>query len=282
VPDAFVGLTIGSLFSGIGGLELGLEACGLGPVVWHADNDPFCRAVLRERWPHAIAFADVRAIDQHTPPVDVLCGGFPCQDLSFVGRGAGLNAHRSGLWWEFYRAADLLRPRFLLIENVGHAWARWVPVVRGSLWHLGYTSVPLFLSAAELGAFHRRQRCFVFALPIEDQARRSSHSNGESLRLQLPVGRWAAWQGPTVAPASGRARPSADPKRGLPNGWGADTSGTRWHPQPSLAGGPHGLPNRVDRARERALGNAAVPAAAAAAWVAGIRFFFDQEAVVAQ
>lgn len=90
-------MRIGSLFSGIGGLELGLERSGLGTVAWQCEIDPFCRAVLARHWPDAMRYEDVRTVDATAPSVDVICGGFPCQDVSLAGKRGGLDAPRSGL-----------------------------------------------------------------------------------------------------------------------------------------------------------------------------------------
>lgn len=177
-----MGLTIGSLFSGIGGLELGLEACGLGPVLWQAEIDPFCRAVLAKHWPDARRYEDVREIDATTERPDVICGGFPCQDLSLAGKQGGLSADRSGLWWEFRRIVRVLRPRFVVVENVHGAWRKWLPVVRRGLWKVGYASLPIRVRASDVGAPHERARVFVVAHADRDsvweQRRRRSPGPG--------------------------------------------------------------------------------------------------------
>ena len=155
-------LAIGSMFSGIGGLERGLELAGLGPVRWQVELDPLCRAILARRWPEAERFHDachVRGAD--LGPVDVLCGGFPCQDLSTAGKRAGLDGARSGLYQEIIRIAAEIQPRWIVVENVGHTWARWVPVVRRALGTLGYASVPLRIRADQVGTRHVRARVFL-------------------------------------------------------------------------------------------------------------------------
>lgn len=157
---------IGSLFSGIGGLELGLERAGLGPVAWQAECDECALSVLARWFPDARRFHDVREVTRETADrVDVVCGGFPCQDLSSANvRGRErLGGARSGLWREFSRVVGELRPRWVVVENVGATWRDWVPVVRADLARDGYASVPLALSTAELGAPHHRDRVFVLA-----------------------------------------------------------------------------------------------------------------------
>jgi len=133
---------IGSLFSGIGGLELGLEAAGLGPVAWQVEIDPYCREVLKKHWPQAERHADIRDVSK-LPAVTVVCGGWPCQDISAAGKGAGLAGARSGLWWEFARVIESNRPAFVVAENVASGAKRWVDAVRGSLGQLGYETLPI-------------------------------------------------------------------------------------------------------------------------------------------
>lgn len=90
-------MTIGSLFSGIGLLELGLERAGLGDVAWQAEIDPYCRAVLARHWPDAVRYSDVREVTSEATRVSVMCGGFPCQPFSVAGKRSGLSDER-WLW----------------------------------------------------------------------------------------------------------------------------------------------------------------------------------------
>lgn len=162
-------LKIGSVFSGIGGLELGLEWSGLGRTVWQVERNPFCRRVLRRHWRDARQFADVRLVGRRNlAPVDLVCGGFPCQDVSGAGKGAGLAGSRSGLWFEFARIVRELRPQWVIVENVASGAARWVDQVRDGLGRLGYASLPIPLSAASIGAPHKRERIFVVAWRVPD------------------------------------------------------------------------------------------------------------------
>ena len=111
-------MTFGSVFAGIGGFDLGFERAGL-RCRWQIENDTFCNRVLAKRWPGVTRYGDVREVDgRELKPVDVLCGGFPCQDLSVAGKRAGLSGERSGLFWHLVRLASEKRPAFLVFENV--------------------------------------------------------------------------------------------------------------------------------------------------------------------
>lgn len=157
-------MTIGSLFSGIGGLEFGLEAAGFGPVIWQVEQDAFCRAVLSKHWPGVDrSVTDVRAA-QPLPRVDLVCGGFPCQDVSGAGKGAGLAGERSGLWFVMRDTIAALRPRAVVVENVASGKRKWLCQVRTDLHAIGYRTRAVQVSAAECGAPHRRERVFVLAL----------------------------------------------------------------------------------------------------------------------
>lgn len=157
-------LTIGSLFSGIGGLELGLEAAGVGRVVWQVEINPSCRVILAKHWPNVRRYVDVRTVGAtELARVDLICGGFPCQDISSAGTGEGLDGERSGLWWEYHRIVGELRPRFAVVENVASGWRRWLCPVRSSLHALGYRTRALGIAARDVGAPHLRRRVFIIA-----------------------------------------------------------------------------------------------------------------------
>lgn len=219
-------LTIGSLFSGIGGLELGLERAGLGPVRWQCEIDPYCRRVLANHWPGVRRFHDVRDVDGEAERVDLVCGGFPCQDVSdaATSRRDGLRGERSGLWWHMYRVLEAQAPRWVIVENVaGAAWKRWVPVVRRGMWSLGYAGVPIVVRASDVGAPFQGARVFVVA---------AAHGDGEPARAVHEKAR-------ELSQATGA--------RG--EHWRAAAP---WH-----LGVAHGVPHRLDRLR--AVGNAVVP-----------------------
>lgn len=157
-------MKIGSLFSGIGGLELGLEWVGVGHTVWQVEMDPYCQAVLAHHWPDAQRYTDVREVGAHNlSPVDVICGGFPCQDISYAGKGAGLAGERSGLWTEFARIVGELGPQYVVVENVHALLTRGIDQVLGTLADLGYDAEWSTLRASDVGAPHRRERVFIVA-----------------------------------------------------------------------------------------------------------------------
>ncbi len=158
-------MTVGSLFSGIGGIDLGLELAGM-KVVWQVENDEFCRKALRKHWPGVKLYGDIREIQgNELEPVDLICGGFPCQDLSVAGKRAGLAGERSGLFYEFTRIIDELTPRWVLIENVpgllSSNGGRDMGAVLGTLAELGYWWAYRVLDAQYFGVAQRRRRVFI-------------------------------------------------------------------------------------------------------------------------
>jgi DNA (cytosine-5)-methyltransferase 1 len=291
-------LTVGSLFSGIGGFDLGLERAGM-RVVWQCESDDFCRRVLAEHWPDVPRFEDVRGLSSAagTPQVDVLCGGFPCQGLSNAGLRLGLLDPRSGLWSEFARLVGDLRPRYVVVENVAGLLVRGLGRVLGDLAALGYDAEWDCLPASAFGAHHERDRIWLVAYPNGDDGGsrgawgsspggagqseperplQVAHTNGagreqrrgaEPVRAQLA----AAERGGEVAHPErigrlGRSNGSA-PSLGAgahpePEGAGLDWRRS-WEPEPDVGRVAHGVPARVDRLRS--LGNALVPQIAA--WI---------------
>lgn len=233
-------LTIGSLFSGIGGLELGLERAGLGPVLFQVEKDPFCRAVLAKHWPDVPRFEDVREVGAELPRVDLLCGGFPCQDVSSAGARAGLGGERSGLWFEYRRIIEAIRPSFVVVENVESGARLWLRPVREQLCGLGYRTRALGIAASDVGAPHRRRRIFVVA-HADREGKPPRSVDAEVARAPAPHADVAGVRanGPAVE-GEERRRPWTEP-------------------QPPMVRVVHGVSRAVDRARRRALGNAVVP-----------------------
>lgn len=161
-------MNVGSLFSGVGGIELGFERARGFTTKWFVERDDYAQAVLRKHWPDAIIYDDVTQVDFGTvPKVDVLTGGFPCQDISNAGKRVGIEGSRSGLWKEYLRAIRALRPRYVFVENVAALLGRGVDVVLGDLASLGYDAEWHCVSASSVGAPHRRDRIFIIAYLVD-------------------------------------------------------------------------------------------------------------------
>ena len=154
-------MRVGSLFSGVGGFDLGLERAGMS-VVWQSEIDPYAAAVLRKHWPSVPNLGDIRSIRGHAvEPIDVLCGGFPCQPHSVAGKRQGAKDARH-LWPEFARLVRELRPRWVLAENVAGIRTTAADEVIGDLDAAGYVVWPLVVGLYAFGADHERMRvCFV-------------------------------------------------------------------------------------------------------------------------
>lgn len=273
-------MIFGSLFSGIGGLDLGLEWAGL-RCAFQAESDPVRREILAMHWPDVRRLDDVRKVTPSAglPVVDLLAGGFPCQDLSAAGRKAGLAGERSGLWSEFRRCVAELGPRWVLVENIWHRWRAWVPAVRTDLARLGYASLPIRVRAADVGAPHERARCFLVAAPDLDQIglrleRRSEDGRGSSAGASrrsadadpegqsrdaspgLEGGNGAGDGAPNLADAPPIRRTLTgriDDARGRV----VSDRGSWWAAEPGVVRMAHGVPSRMDRIG--ALGDSVVP-----------------------
>lgn len=265
-------MRIGSLFSGIGGLELGLEWAGVGHTVWQVERDPFCRQVLARHWPNSTRYEDVEkfarraadcvasdwdadepwcprcsetfgdcaciGVDQVLDEcglVDVICGGFPCQDISQIGKREGINGAQSGLWREFARIIGEMGPRYVVVENVARLARAGLDTVLGDLAALGYDAEWDVVSACSVGAPHTRERLFIvgYACCARPQGlpwRREDGAQGWN-RTYRPIGTTGV-----------RERAHHE---------------SRWTAEPKLGRVANGVRYRVDRIRS--LGNAVVP-----------------------
>lgn len=231
----------GSLFSGIGGIDLGLTWAGF-QTAWQVEIDPFANKVLEKHWPSVQRFPDVRSVGKHNlTPVKIISGGSPCQDISIAGKKAGLAGERSGLWFEYARVVRELRPDWVLIENVDRLLRTDGDQVLRGMEEEGYTCWPLVLGAWSVGATHRRNRAWILC-----------HSHGDD-GLGAGMGeRWSLLQAEVRALAeahqNGQHRlHELVPRNGMPE---PDAYAR-------IVRAAYGVPNRVDRLR--ALGNAVVP-----------------------
>ena len=231
------------LFSGIGGFSLGLHWAGMRTVAF-CERDPWCRRILARHWPGLPLYDDVRRLTAerlrrdgvHAP--DLVCGGFPCQDVSAAGKGGGLDGARSGLWQEMERLVAELRPAWVVAENSPALRVRGADRVCAGLEALGYACWPLVVGAAHAGAPHLRERVFVVA--YRRATGMVAHAAGARLAERQPESAGPAPRLPTPRPGG-------------------------WPPPPSIRrvadGVPRGLDGGMDRRvdRVRALGNAVVP-----------------------
>ena len=218
-------IRVGSLFSGIGGLDLGLERAGM-QVIWQVEKDPYCQKVLKKHWPEVPCYGDIKEIDFTTlPAVDLICGGFPCQPVSCAGKRQG-DKDEMWLWPEFYRAVCEAGPRWVLVENVvgllSAADGRLFGRILGALADGGYDAEWRVVPSGALRE-HKRNRLFLLAYA---NGKRSGNSSKRFSPLRMFSG---------VLPEALRERPSEPPILGVVND----------------------VPSRVDRLK--CLGNAVVP-----------------------
>jgi DNA (cytosine-5)-methyltransferase 1 len=271
---------MGSLFAGIGGFDLGFERAGF-KTVWQVEKNAYCRRVLRRHFPDADRrVTDVRfAGARNLLPVDVICGGFPCQDISNAGLRAGIDGERSGLWREMHRIISELRPRFVIVENVAALLGRGMGRVLGDLSEIGYDAEWQVISAADVGAPHLRERIWIVAYPrhgdVAEQpwaARREGwqwepertqpRSDGEAMAHANAERRngWARVCRPERRPESANSGASifnATHDTQDSDGVRRSDAAGQWRIEPAVGRVAHGVPARVDRLR--ALGNAVVP-----------------------
>jgi DNA (cytosine-5)-methyltransferase 1 len=248
------------LFSGIGGFSLGLERAGMRTVAF-CEIDPFCRRVLAKHWPGVPCYDDVRTLTAARLGadgirVDAICGGFPCQDISVAGKGAGLAGERSGLWSEYARIVGELRPRYVVVENVAALLGRGLDRVLGDMAALGYDAEWHCIPASAIGAPHRRDRIWIVANAAGERCGEArQHSERHPQRL--------AERGKILADAIGPRLQERPMQPGVPSQTGCNDDGqdaplgSWWFVEPNVGRVADGVPGRVDRLK--ALGNAVVP-----------------------
>jgi DNA (cytosine-5)-methyltransferase 1 len=224
---------VGSLFAGIGGFDLAARWMGW-ETAWFSEIDPYASAVLAKHWPGVPNHGDITTIDfTQVGPVDLLCGGFPCQDISKNSPRAsgGINGERSGLWREYLGAIRVLRPHYVVVENVPALFVRGFERVLGDLAALGYDAEWEVFPACAVGAPQSRDRLWVLAYPASERVE----------------GDWPARVEVACLPG----------KSWLPRRDGAGARETQWEAEPSMGRLVNGIPAWVDRLR--GLGNAIVP-----------------------
>ena len=245
-------MKFGSLFSGIGGIDLGLERAGM-TCAWQSEIEPYACQVLKKHWPAIPNVGDIRGIDWTTVgTVDVVAGGYPCQPFSYAGRRAGADDPRH-LWPMFAECLRVVRPRYALLENVSGHLSLGFGDVQADLAALGYDTQWDCIPAAAVGAPHLRDRVFVIATRRDGMdSDSSSESNGT---FNVAAQSWSSPMANTHQQGlQGQRRPGV-PKRQTtvrhtrPVCW--------WQSEPGVGRVANGVPHRVDRLR--GLGNAVVP-----------------------
>ena len=198
----------GSLFTGVGGMDLGLEWAGF-ETAWQVENNAFARKVLEKHWGDVPKFTDVRQCGKHNlERVDIISGGFPCQQISCAGKREGIGTaecptERSGLWFEFLRIVRELRPRWVLVENVSRLLHTGDgDTVLSDMEQAGYSCTPLVLGAEALGAPHRRERAWILCHDRAADRPGVEAVTGDwalppecRLRMEEARGRWEYWKG---------------------------------------------------------------------------------------
>ncbi|AAN07998.1 DNA methyltransferase [Mycobacterium phage Che9d] len=233
-----------SLFSGIGGLELGLERAGM-TVVGQVEINPYCRQILAKHWPHVPRHDDVRTTvewweSEERPRVDLICGGFPCQDISNAGARKGITGPKSSLWGGMLHTVRNIRPRYVLIENVAALLVRGVDTVLADLHESGFNAEWSVLSACAMGAPHTRERLFILAYPNNQRLQASGKSR---VRDDFEM----AFRGVGTEHVHAVAQPDSSQR------------GAHWASEPGVDRMADGISAELDRRRLFALGNAVVP-----------------------
>lgn len=231
-----------SLFSGIGGFDLGLDRAGMECAV-QVENDPFCLDILQKHWPSVPKIQDIRDANRTTiPSVDLVCGGFPCQDVSIAGKRLGLKGGHSTLWTEFNRIICEIRPRWVVIENTkGILSSDNGEFFKRILWDISqarYDAEWHTISACSFGAPHTRERVFIVAYPTGYRLEGDMRQIVSQEAYNLPLETLDSWHG------------TSNPFEDFPKLMGS----------PGVCVLPDGIPSTLAiRPALRSYGNAVVP-----------------------
>lgn len=257
------------LFSGIGGFALGAHWANLSfDNHYFSEVDPYAVKIYKQRFPDAINLGDIRNIKGIDLPTGewLLSGGFPCQDISVAGKGAGLAGERSRLWYEYARLIEELRPKAVVIENVGALVRRGLGSVLESLAEIGYDAEWQDIRASDVGAPHRRERIWIIAYPElrgknvadpneikRERSQRTRDGRAESTDSSETMA--DSQDGGDVR----RNRELGTAQREVREHRGSESNGRRewWEVEPDVGRVAHGVPARVDRLK--CLGNSIVP-----------------------
>lgn len=247
-----------SLFAGIGGLDLGFERAGM-TCVAQVEKDPFCQKILQKHWAHVPKFGDIRDVGKHNlPSADLICGGFPCQPHSYVGKRRG-KADDRNLWTEYLRIVDEIKPRFVVGENVLGLITTMLDEILSDLESHHYTATPFVIPACAFDAPHRRDRVFIIAKHSNANSQRSLQGKSEKFTNE---GRQYAQRNPSSTNLYVANTESGEPWKSPEQKGRENTQRRNWESHwlevaTRLCGVDDGFSNRVDRLRS--LGNAVVP-----------------------
>jgi DNA (cytosine-5)-methyltransferase 1 len=255
------------LFSGIGGFSLAARWTGGIQTVQFVEREPFCQKILRKHWPDVPIHDDICTFNPEPGSADIVCGGFPCQDISTAGKQAGIKeGTRSGLFYELMRIVRMVGPQFVVLENVAAITSNGMDTVLGTLAEAGFDAEWACIPAADLGACHRRDRwwCVAYAPHMFSDGLPAGHAGKHESRA-VPESGDGSGAG-NVADSNGERQqelnPATQPSHSEWLGWGdaarrLNPDWRRYLSEPVLRRGDDGLSGRVDRLR--ALGNAVVP-----------------------
>jgi DNA (cytosine-5)-methyltransferase 1 len=252
------------LFSGIGGFSLGLERAGMKTVAF-CEIDKKARQVLKKHWPDVPIFDDVKTLtkeklDEQTITVDVICGGFPCQDISLAGQGAGLAGERSGLWFQFHRLIEEIRPSWVIIENVSALRSRGLDQVLRSLSQIGYDAEWHCITASAVGAPHQRDRIWIVAYSNRDgewAGDGSEQPKGNTAGQRISDSSSLGIKGMVANALRQRLEGQWKISGGISEEQQNISDSCWWAIEPAMGRVAYGIPGRVDRLKQ--LGNAVVP-----------------------